>query len=207
MATITTQDVPIGVTTIWEQPSSVGGNQSGIPIAKMVFSNVAFVIPAKVNTDVSQVTIDCVLPVNYAYRLTYTEIAVQAATGAPYFDFQPGMGATLTTGVGDVSRFLFTNHWVQFGGAVSPGNGAAQILIAGGLHRVNFVAPDKSNLLFDNSTAGGGFHVSWIDASSDATIAVTISYRFELMMYTIDALQSWRANIPTLVMGSAGQGV
>lgn len=203
MATITTQDVPIGVTTIWEQPSSIGGNQSGIPIAKIVFENNAFIVPAKINTDVSKVAIDCVLPVNYALRLTYLEMSVQAANGSPYFDFQPGMGASITTGVGDVAHFLLTNMWLQFGGAVSPGNGAAQVEISGGVHRASYLAPDKSNLLIDNSQAGGGFHVTWIDASSDATIAVTIFYRFEFMMYTIDALQSFRANIPVLTMGGS----
>lgn len=198
MATVTTTTIPIGKTTIWEQPSSVAGNQSGIPIAKMVFEDTITLL-GKDAADVHQWNLTCVLPVNYVFRVTYMHVTTLAGTFNPYFDWGPAMPGQLIDGNGSLSRFFFENKLLLYGTGVVFGGVQFETNVAGTALRQEYIAPDQGGLLLDNSKAGGAVAIDWFDLTADDTADMTVTFRIEAMMYTIDALNAWRVNIPTLI--------
>jgi len=189
MATVLTSITPIGNTTIWEQPSSIGGNQSGIPIAKIVFGGTT-IIPSKLAADETNFLINMILPVNYAYRLSYQGTSAQAATSAALDDYSDQQIMKIAGQVSGLLAQWKMDNDLAFAPAASGGDIVATYQ----------PSADQANLMIDNSQEGVLLTLQWVDISADTTIAVNFTFRFEFMMYTIDALQSYRANMPNLVM-------
>lgn len=205
MATVTTTITPAPVSAVWDNPSNIGGNQSGIPIARFLFRE-QFTIPAKDALDISHVILNLSLPVNFVYRLETFNITMRAAAAAAFADLDSPAIAQMAQPTGQGNG---TFGW--FSPLVTNINEGGQTL-------TNFIGlvsgsttffqtygppPGLDNVIFKTLQAvtTPSIKISWTDLSSDDTVAFSVNPYITFLQYTLDGEFSWQMNSPRLVNG------
>lgn len=205
MATVTTTSNPTARVVNWLSPSAVSGSVSEAPLSKIVVDD-SFTVAAKDAADESLVVMTVTLPSGYFYRINYLDWSVQAASRSA-FDIANGFeqGASCEVSENGSTRYNFPV--TNIAGRTSP----AGLLNAFKLNP-DSVGNDfgtwftsQSNLwqpsryLVDASQGVSIVRVQWIDSSTDATVAVTVNWVFEAMMFTLDQANNYGINSPQLI--------
>lgn len=200
MADIITESIPIPKSTNWANPSNVGGNVSGIPIARITFQlNVN--IPSKLAADVNVLLVTMNLPRNFVYRLDNWMVRSWGDSLTAQIDFQKSMGVRVTQntpGGGALFIYASSDNDTFF----HTGSQAIRVYQSQFLWETQWARPvDINRLLIDTSEATADVQLSLIDVSTDATIATQLQFYVTFLQYSVDAVNSWQLNTPTLING------
>lgn len=204
MASVVITSIPEGVPEIWENPSNIGGNVSGIPLSKIVYKANQLTIPVKDAADTTTINITAVLPNNFVYRVfNITAWIEQAAAASALKEFSLAMVGHLVTDVGQFYKFPLTQELLAVGESYTASGGTPPTAIqglSGDKAKIAYfeMNPRVKDIMIDNSKSGAGVIIDWFDTTNDATAILYLSYRIEVLQYTISALNSWRLNTPLL---------
>lgn len=202
MATVlaTSQVTPKAL--IWTNPSNVGGDVTGIPTARLSFYH-DFTVAAKLTSNTVVIEIICQLPQNFAYRLDGFILTHRSDLAGSIGDYSYAW----------LSRILDNNP--QGGGVylydlainkgIAPMSAAVnQIYTAGTFgYEMSWNPPgnvDDRLLVASNSTTE--FYMSLVNSTSNATAETFVNYEISFLQYTIDAVNSWALNTPSLTKSS-----
>lgn len=179
---------------IWTNPSNIGGNESGIPMGLLHFKAVT-PIPAKDALNTSEVTWNCTLPRNFVYRLAWFNFTLQVAEIGNFntslrMQNLVAADATRPSGIWMIGPSI----------AIVAAPGVIQGAYNVGTNNVGI--GDPSRIWIDAQAGSGNSEIKLMDIHADATSAGSGRLDTAWYIYTVDALNSWRFNSPTLVTGS-----
>lgn len=203
MATITTTSNPIGIRAPWVGAfAGVAGSSPPLnqAIGKILFFD-DFAVATKDAANESLVEMQATLPPGYFYRIQQLWYTGQSTGASPFLSGLSLAGRLHVTEAGVVTYqgSMFSN--VEWKTASSLG------AIATGVSSVtnNFQTwyfPDAENplsqFLIDARLGTSEVLIDWVDISTDATTAVQVQWRLEVLQFTVEQGLSAGPNSPIL---------
>lgn len=200
MATVSTTNTPTGLRQPFEKTvSGISGQVGAAPIAKIVFAG-AFNVAAKGAGDESQVIMTCTLPTGYHYRpslLWVSAVGTAVDVFEPVTGFESGASQSITE---DSIATWLSNLVNVFERDLDVG--AIKVLTDATANdfQTLLVPEDAFTRSMVNAAQGSSVYSStWMDTSDDTTTLITITWRLEVMQFTIEQVQSFLPNAPTLI--------
>lgn len=206
MATVTTTSAPAGEPQSWIGPVSTGAGVSGTsPLGKIIFAD-TFTVAAKDAANESEVIMTAVLPPGYFYRPSLLAVDARGITNAAFNGtngFELGLQALILENGIQVHAFGMFNVQVVGSIAATAVNIASAMKVADDAVTNDFQAfllarQPIAQILINASQGTSTVRLTWMDTSGDATGAVSVNWRLEVMRYTIEQGLSWEVNAPTL---------
>lgn len=196
MAALVTTSAPPGRIQLFTNPSNVGGNVSGIPIGLVEFSD-SFAVVGGGTPDTMQVILKAVLPRNFVYRINDFSFAIQGASSSDPFD---NISADLQGQL--LGQTTLGTETTDFN--VAKINAFAMRISFGTLNKQNLYSHQDNlrNVIVPAlTTTDATFIITYFDVVNDGA-NYNVVWRVSFHTYTVDALNSWRLNTPTLVHGT-----
>jgi len=209
MATVTTTANIVGNLVNWTSPSNVGGDISGVPTGRILFTQ-SPIIPAKGAADTNVLLVNMDLPRNFAYRLETWLVTLRSTnlTGAVATDFEGGMSYRIEQAVPGSGQLFFQALAPMQIISRNTNNFDREFVVdlAGTLFGISgFDRPAEFNDVLIDTRAGSvtpTIQLSLVDQSADTTITATLAVYVSYLQYTVDAVNAWPLNTPTLINGS-----
>lgn len=205
MATITTTSQPDPQRSPWARApglvsgSSPPGNQG---VGKIIFSD-DFAVAAKITTNESLVIMDAVLPAGFFYRIQQLWVTGQGDDQGRFVTasgFGPAIRLQATeNGVITYQAALYSD--VEWKSASTVGAVAIQPASVTNNFQTWFlpeVGSPIQQFLIDASQGTSEVIMDWVDISTDATTAIQVQWRLELIQFTIEQGISAGPNSPIL---------
>ncbi len=198
MATVTTNSDPEGQPQHWIGPISTRAGVSGAsPIGKIIFAD-DFTVAAKINTNESRVVMTATLPTGYFYRpslLSVTALGTSKAAFNTTNGFEVGMGGEIAENSVLVYNFAVPNVGFTDGSLAIKTEDDA---VTNDFQAYFLPRQPLSQILINASQGTSILELTWIDTSADATAAIQIRWRLEVMQLTIEQGLSFNVNAPAL---------
>lgn len=205
MATVTTNITSIPQPQSWAGPSSTRAGVSGTsPVGKIIFAD-TFAVAAKGATDESRVLIRAIFPPGFYYRPSQLWLTARG-TAKAVFDaaagFQLAIGGLFLEDTTVVYDFALLN--ILAAGSLS----AASVLAVAAKTEDDAETNDFqawfasrqpiAQMMINASRGESNCELTWMDSSSDTTTAISISWRLEMLRFTIEQGVSYEVNAPAL---------
>jgi len=185
--------------------STRSGLATGLPIGKIIFAD-AFAVAAKDAANESEVILTCTLPTGYFYRPSQLWMSASGTTAATFHQasgFEVGARALFTENQVEAYSFalmnLVSDGFEIFGGTNIGAFKSAPDAVTNDFSTFFKPYQDISSLWIDASVGASIFRCTWMDTSSDATTAIAITWRLEVMRFTVEQARYAYANSPTLI--------
>lgn len=205
MATITITSAPEAIRIPWDKATAmVGGSSPPLnqAIGKFVFA-ADFAVAAKISTNETLVQMTATLPPGFFYRiqeLWFTGQGDDAGRFFPTSAFQLAARGIVTEAGVTTFQFAMINNIAKMSGAAI---GAIAIQPASVTNNFQtwFLPEVQSPIqqfLINASEGSSQVLLAWVDISADATTAIQVQWRLEVLQFTIEQGISAGPNSPVL---------
>jgi len=199
MALDTTTSAPTGIPILWEASGARAGNQSPLPIGRIIF-DATFPVAIKDAADQRQIIFTATLPRNFYHRLTSLEIQILGASIADFDDMEAAGRCLITENQATVHNFSIINLVLRD----DPSRTAVRWTDSGVTNDFatwfGTMESDISRWLINAAQGVSIVQLQLMDVSADASAALSISWRLEADMFTVEQAAAAPANyqLPTV---------